>query len=496
MQTQLQRWKRQREEGAEAAAAPPVLREGLRVKLASIKPERARAAMAALTFQPRSTFDSAEPPAKVLCYSVEEDALLLPRCYTGALSGGGVVDGLSSGEDATQLRFSGELNELQRTAADLTVAQLRSSPHAAVLTLPCGFGKTVVALSVAAALGRKTLVVVHKDSLVQQWLDRVRQFLPAARTGVIRQRRADYEDVDVCLAMLQTLCAREMPPGCLASFGTVVLDEAHHLGAPYFSKLFFRLPCRHVLGLTATPTRKDGCSAILHLFMGPFSFQLKARSQEGVVVRRVRWPSAIGQRGDLSPPEMQRLKGRLVKDERRNAFLAGACRRAVEAGRCVMCLSERLEHLRELRRLFEAVCPGASCAFYVGGAGKANLAERALAEGEARAIFATFAMAQEAVDIPRLDTLILATPIADATQAVGRILRPCAAKQLPVVVDVLDDGCANFARLASIRQAMYLRSSFAVEDLSGGGGGECEEGLFELPPPTTEAAAVGSADDD
>jgi len=465
MQAQLQRWKRQRED-AVGREPEVVLREGVRLSLAAHKPDRVRAMMAALTFQPTSSYDKSELPPQVLCYQVDGDALLLPRCYPGAPAG--ALDRLSSGEEV-HVRFAGELNELQRAASDATLKKLRVLPHAAVLTLPCGFGKTVVALQIAASLGRKILVVVHKDFLMQQWLQRVEQFLPDAKTGVIQGSRASWEGADICLAMLQTLCCREMPAGCLESFGTVVLDEAHHMGAPYFSRLFFRMPCRHVLGLTATPTRKDGCSKILHLFMGDFSFQLKARAPDGVVVYLRRWPGAGGTRGELSPPELQRLKGRLVKDERRNAAIARSCLSAAAKGRQVLCLSERLEHLRELRRLLELEEPERSCAFYVGGASKANLAERARAEASACVIFATFAMAAEALDIPRLDTLVLATPVSDAEQAVGRILRPCERKQAPRVLDIVDDGCSAFLRMAAARQGMYARSNFRLEELSSDG---------------------------
>jgi len=461
MEEQFRSWKRLRhEDGAASPAA--VLREGVRFRMSALPPERVRAAMAALTFQPRGFADA--PPPPVQCYAAEGDELVVPRCFPGAPSG--AEDRLASGEALPEaLRCSAELNELQQAAAQATLARLRAAPHAAILTLPCGFGKTVLALHVARELGRRTLVVVHKDSLLRQWLARIASFWPGARTGVLQQGRAEFEGVDVAVAMLQTLCARDMPPGCLESFGTVVLDEAHHLGARYFSQLFFRLPCRHVLGLTATPDRKDGCTQILHLFMGPFSFVLKTRSQDGVVVLRRPWP-ADARAGETTRLETVRLKTRLVRDARRNAFLAAACREAADAGRCVLCLSERLEHLRELRRLFEAQAGAPACAFYVGG--KAAAAERAAAEATARVVFGSFAMASEGLDIPRLDTLVLASPAGDVAQAVGRVLRPCETKRPPVVLDVQDDGCAVFLRLCKMRDALYRRSAFESRECAPG----------------------------
>jgi superfamily II DNA or RNA helicase len=262
--------------------------------------------------------------------------------------------------------------------------------------------------------------------------------------------------------MLQTVCARELPPGCLDSFGTVVLDEAHHLAAPYFSQLFFKLRCRHILGLTATPKRKDGCSDILHLFMGDFSFQLAARTDGDVKVFIEPWRTSFRCSPDPLPPEVQRYKTRLATDRRRNGRILELCAQAAAAGRNVICLSDRVEHLTTLKQQWEESSPATAAALFIGGRGKENLKERKRAEESAALIFATFAMASEGLDIPRLDTLILCTPVGDVTQAVGRILRPCAEKKTPVIVDICDDGCTAFSRLAAIRKGCFERSAFQV----------------------------------
>ena len=436
------------------------LREGLRLNMSDWKPDRVQAYMRDLTFTPRVVFDTGTPPALICCYQVQEEMLTLPRCYQG-LVGANVVDGLSEGEART-FDFAGTLNELQSSAFEKSCASLRAPPHACILTLPCGFGKTVVALGIAAALKRKTLVVVHKENLLEQWVERIKTFLPGARTGVIQQNRAEFEGADICLAMLQTICAREMPPGCLESFGTVVLDEAHHLAAPYFSQLFFKLRCRHILGLTATPKRKDGCSEILHLFMGPFSYQLATRTDADVKVFVNSWRNNFRCNHDPTPPEVQRYKTRLTTDQRRNAHIIELCWQASRAGRNVICLSDRVDHLVQLKDSWTSQYAEVPCALFIGGRGKENLQERKRAEEGAVIILATFAMASEGLDIPRLDTLILSTPVGDVTQAVGRILRPCASKKSPIVVDICDDGCKAFGRLALVRKNCFERSAFQV----------------------------------
>ena len=464
MQSSLSQWRKRRlregsDEGNNGHHKVVVLREGLVLEMGAWPPEELQVHMNNLTFQPRAGFSEAPAPP-ICCYKVQDSLLILPRHYTH-LSGALIQEELSEGEPCA-LSFSGTLNELQQEAKARSCEALLRSPYACILTLPCGFGKTVVALSIAQEMGRKTLIVVHKENLLQQWCERIATFLPTARVGIIQQRREDTRDVDVCVAMLQTICLRELDAEQLRSFGLVVLDEAHHLAAPFFSRLWFKLSCKKILGLTATPKRKDGCTSILHLFMGPFSLQVAARSEEGVRVYSRRWRNGFQTAADLTNAQVQKLKGRLTADPVRNSYILELCQRAVAQGRTVICLSERLKHLSLLEEGWVALGTQVECARFVGGKSKENLAERRRAETLARVIFASYSMASEGLDIPRLDTLVLCTPVADVTQAVGRILRPCEDKKCPVVLDFQDDGCVAFARLAKARLACFQKHAFQL----------------------------------
>ena len=211
--------------------------------------------------------------------------------------------------------------------------------HACILTLPCGFGKTVVSLGVARSLGRKTLVVVHKQVLMLQWEARIQEFLPGARVCRIQGPQKGDENCDFAVAMLQTLCsyggAGAGADASLDVFGTVVLDEAHHMAARSFSRLFFKLRCRYVLGLTATPRRKDGCTNVLHLHMGSFSYCVEDRGCETVKVCCVPWRSAARTARETTAVETQRVKTRLTHDESRNRCLVRLCVSLADQGRQV-----------------------------------------------------------------------------------------------------------------------------------------------------------------
>ena len=458
MQKSLSQWKRQRL--ADAGSEEVILRQGLVLQMSKWSPEVLQAHMKNLTFVPRAGFSDGGVVAPICCYKVADGCLVLPRNYT-MLTGARVSEDLSEGE-ACQLTFQGSLKDVQLEAQARSCEALLRPPYACILTLPCGFGKTVVALSIAQELARKTLIVVHKENLLQQWCERIQTFLPDARVGVIQQKRADTRDVDVCVAMLQTLCLRDVDEQQLGSFGLVILDEAHHLAAPFFSRLFFKLSCKKILGLTATPKRKDGCSNVLHLFMGGFSYQVLSRSEEEVRVYARHWRNGFQTKADLSNAQVQKLKSKLATDPVRNAYILDLCARAVAEGRAVICLSDRLNHLSLLEEGWKALGRDEPCALFVGGKNKKNLEERKRAETVARVIFASYAMAAEGLDIPHLDTLCLTTPVADVTQAVGRILRPCPDKKSPVVLDFQDNGCVAFERLSKARLACFQRHAFQI----------------------------------
>lgn len=451
-----------------------VLGAGCRVPVSALPDGALRAAQHSLTFFPSSTFDGASgasPPQPVQSYRVEEDGtLVVPRCY-GARVFGADPSGLSEGEVAPGLIFSGELRGRQVEASAESLAVLRAAPHAAMLVLPCGFGKTVVGLSIAAALGRRTLVVVHKEFLLEQWRERISAFLPTASVGTIQGPKCEVAGRDVVVAMIQSLIARDYGEALLDSFGTVLLDEAHHLAARLFSEVFFRVKAKHVLGLTATPKRKDSCTPLLHEHMGPFAFREDPDPGTALVVR-VPYASPWQSRRDeeLAPPDAQRLKTKMTRDRVRNHLLVRWCLEAAAAGRRTLLLSDRVQHLHDLREAYEECRddgedPGdrrrrLSSAVYVGGLKRAARE----AASEATTIFGTFSLAQEGLDIPALDTLVLATPASDVTQAVGRILRECEGKMKPVVVDVQDDPCRNFRRLNDVRTALYRRRAFEIRD--------------------------------
>ena len=295
-----------------------------------------------------------------------------------------------------------------------------------VLSLDVGMGKTVCALALAARFKRRTMIIVHKGFLADQWIERIGQFCPGATVGRIQQDTFEVEK-DFVIAMIQTLCVRPWPADAFKSVGMVIVDEAHHIAAQAFSQSMFLFRPKYTLGLTATPERKDGLTRLLYWFMGPEFFRLQRKEQENVTVHRVPFTCEafleappVTNFGKLNFAEVVNVLTRIPE---RNALIKDLIQKS--PGRHILVLTDRREHAAWLRDNLE----GSS--LYIGG-----MKQEALdAASKARVVVGTFSLAQEGLDIPTLDTVFLVTPHSDVKQAIGRILRGASR---PVIWDIVD----------------------------------------------------------
>ena len=470
MQSRLDKFRQdRRDEDATDGGRLPRIRGGFEVSLSSLSRLALAALQESLTITPRSTYDRAQVPDAIRCYRLTGTRIIVPRAFGwGRFPTTRFEDDRSLGKPLPTCDFHGELKLQQLEAFQRSCEALSREPRVCMLTMPCGFGKTVVALRIALEVGKRTLVVVHKEFLLAQWRNRIAQFLPTLRVTILQGSKPVDPEADVVLAMLQTLCVRlpdeaSATVGIVSQCGLAIVDEAHHMAARSFGELFFHLPVAAVLGLTATPKRKDGCTSILHMHMGGHAFLLEDSEapRERPTVRFVTYSSPGRTARDLSAGETQRLKTEITKDEKRNQVICETCLQLAGEGRQIICLSDRVAHLAALLLSFEEATKGELAAsLYVGGQ-KKEARERA--ENDCAVLFGTFAMAQEGLDVPRLDTLVLASPASDITQAVGRILRPCAEKNAPLIVDIQDDACQQFSRQNQSRRRFYTKNGILPE---------------------------------
>lgn len=217
------------------------------------------------------------------------------------------------------------------------------------------------------------------------------------------------------LVVLQTmLTGRYDTTACDTSL--LIVDEAHHISAAAFSQVMFGLASPYVLGLTATPERRDGLGYVLNMFVGPPSYALARPLVVQVAVAMHTYVSTkeitlpTNRRGDL---DYTSLVSMLVDDAERTAFIAGLVVNLAHQGRQILVLSHRREHCKTLAAML--VRDGVDAAAYLGGA---SISE----PPSTQVIVATYSLASEGMDIPRLNALVLATPASDVVQACGRVL--------------------------------------------------------------------------
>ena len=372
---------------------------------------------------------------------------------------------------AKGLRFTGELRESTQQPQALQAAL---DAGRGILSLPCGYGKTTVSLAIASRLGWRTMVIVHKEFLAQQWIERIEQFCPGARVGRVQRDLKEVEGCDFVIAMLQSLSQKEYSPRDFQTIGTVIVDEAHHICAQVFSQSMFKVCPRHLFGLSATPVRKDGLTKVLEWFAGPTFFAIERPPERGVEVVPLDFDCPAFR--ELPPQNragkisLTQMITDVVNMPERNAMIEGVVRRLLTTTRRhILVLSDRRLHCQDLYSRFCADQVG----LYMGGMKQEDLE----ASSAKRAIFATFSQAHEGLDIPTLDTVILATPKSDIVQSIGRVMREGGNRvEHPLIYDVRDHWGVLWS-MYSKRARVYRRGGYNItgdpEPASGMSPGKC-----------------------
>ena len=390
-----------------------------------------------LTVRPLASGDFPQPPAFKVYRETTRGKLIVPRFFDTT-----IPVKTSTPTEASRICFTGKLrNETSQIEAHEKGVESLTRVGGGVLSLPCGFGKTAVSLSIASHFKVRTMIIVHKEVLVKQWIERIQQFSPGATIGRVQCDTLEIEN-DFVISMIQTLSQRDYQFGTFDSIGLVIVDEAHHICARAFSRCMFKLQSKYLLGLTATPERKDGLTRLLYWFLGP-QFLSVERNAENVEVKFIHYngpfPSVtLTRNGKISLPTM--ITDLTLVDER-NALILETIH-GIDKCRNILVLTERREHALWICEQLGTDESGV----YIGGMSECDLS----ASAEKRVIVATFALAQEGLDIPKLDTLVLASPKSDVKQAVGRVLRGSTS---PVIYDVVDKWSVfigSFRRRSSI----------------------------------------------
>jgi superfamily II DNA or RNA helicase len=378
--------------------------------------------------------------------------MYIPRFYGEAVYGA-TTSRLSDGKPI-QVEFQGSMRPEQLKAVDSFL-----TAKCGLLELPCGFGKTIVALHLIHLIGKKTLVIVHKEFLLEQWMDRIREFLPTATIGRIQGETMDVNK-DIVIGMLQSISMKTYPKEIFEGFGFTIIDETHHIAAEVFSNALFHLVTPYMLGLSATMERKDGLTKVFKMFLGEVVYSAQ-REKTTVYIHKIMYtnpdPSfnevVLNFRGETNYTSMIKKISEYNDRKDRIVEIIGKLLTMSTTGQ-IMILSHTKALLAYLYDAIEYRKLG-TVGYYVGG-----MKQSALKETETKQIvLATYAMAEEALDIKTLTTLILATPKKDVTQAVGRILR--VKHERPTVIDIVDPH-QTFQNHWAKRRAFYNKQGYTI----------------------------------
>jgi hypothetical protein len=285
-----------------------------------------------------------------------------------------------------------------------------------VLCLPCGAGKTVIAVYLALLKHRRTLILVQNEGLLLQWIERIQMICPDAKIGIIQQKKCEIEDMDFVIGMIQTV---RVSTADFQSFGLLIVDECHHIAAKTFSQSVMKTCPRYILGLSATPERRDGLTYVIHWLLGPLLFKSERRDMTPQYITQIEYPygnqKIISYKGGMKG--LPTCINNMVSDHRRNTLIDICIKKMVNNPDMnkILVISARREHLTTM---FDNFKTQYDCGLYIGGMKGTDLEN----SKTKKLIFASFNMAQEFLDISNLNGMVLATPCpSNVEQVIGRL---------------------------------------------------------------------------
>ena len=437
-----------------------ITRNGYKVPKTSI-PDLA-ALRKELTVKPYipSVFVKPQYVKKYTVFGETENFVYVPKQFGISKWGPAPLDITATTSD--RWAFAGSVRPAQ---IDVVNSYLKPEPHDGMICLQTGGGKTVCALFIASQLKMKTLIIVHNTFLKDQWEDRIKAFLPDVTIGHLQGETVDV-DKDIVIAMIQSISMKEYPKEVFRGFGLTVIDECHHIASEVFVQAFQKITSKHMLGLSATPDRKDGLMYVIEWFLGPILY----RSESGDKV------------DDLVKVEMYRHDptdvdfNRILLNNQGVMNVAGMVNKLAayiprtdmlvkiigdildqDPGRQILVLSDRVQHCKDIWAKLDPE----KAAILAQNVASAKRAEFCASK---KVLIATYSMCKEGFDVATLNTLVMATPRPDIDQIVGRILRTEKASRTihPLIVDVVD---STFRRQFQARLKLYKDRNYVVDEM-------------------------------
>lgn len=390
------------------------------------------------------------------------------------------VDDQTNRGSAISVTFNGILREEQQPAADALLDH-----NTGVLSATTAFGKTVIASYLIGKRKVNTLILVHTQSLMQQWKKALENFLnleispPMTKKGKVKKnwspigllgagKNTLHGNVDI--AVMQSLVNGDEIKSLVRNYGMIIVDECHHVSAVNFEKILKFTNAKYVYGLTATPTRQDGHHPIIFMQCGPIRYRVDAKEQaEKRLFEHYLIPRFTSYRSVNTDKGIATIYRDLAENEIRNAQIIRDVVKALQQGRCPIILTERREHVLLLQERLSGHCKNVITLF-----GTASQKERretlerlkSIPIDESLLIIATGKYVGEGFDYPRLDTLFLALPIAwkgKVAQYAGRLHRNYPGKSEVQIYDYVDIHIPVLERMYQKRVKGYAAIGYKIK---------------------------------
>ena len=422
----------------------------------------------------RFRFSTVNIPRFIFCGEEHDDKLVLPRGTLHDIDklvskAGGKVEIIDRRPTPAtpDLSFIGTLTAIQNAAVDAMLEH-----EEGVLVAPPGAGKTVMACAAIVRRRTPTLILVHRKQLLDQWSDRLQNFLGLSKNEIHVLGKARYPDAPVALGMFPTLARSEFPEALLAKYGHVIIDECHHVPAASFEAAMKCCTARYILGLTATPNRKDGLQKILFLQCGPIRHRIDLDHSEEqsrtVFVREF----SLGLPAEKDRLPIHQIWEHLIQSGERNRAIASDVSSALKEQRFCALLSDRKEHLNALESLLREKWPEESV-YRIDGSTNQKLRTAILGNLRARAaeerpfvLLATASLLGEGFDMPELDTLFLTMPISfkgRLIQYAGRLHRFSEKKKSVRIYDYVEPDHPLTAQMYRKRTTAYREMGYSIQ---------------------------------
>ena len=393
-------------------------------------------------------------------YRESDKKLYVPRYFGEELFGKAKTIKVTEG-DNINLEFQGTLRDYQVPIVKTYLEHVKYG-GGGLLELYCGAGKTDTTISMIGKIKKKTLIIVHKEFLMNQWIERILRYYPTAKIGKIQGQVIDIDGKDIVIAMLQSLSMKDYPSTLFDSFGFTIIDEVHHISSEVFSCALFKIVTKYMLGLSATMNRKDGTTKVFKMFLGEVVYKLERNKDETVIVRGITYQTKDDEFNELEldfrgQTASSKMLSKICNYNYRSEFILKILKDMLTENpkQQIMMIAS---YKNILSYMFDAINHHEICTvgYYVGG-----MKEAALKESETKqVVLATYSMAAEGLDIKSLTTLFMITPMTNIEQSVGRILRQ-KHDFSPIVVDIIDSH-DNFQRQWSKRKSFYKKQNYKI----------------------------------